>query len=80
MYLGSVVPPNCQKKSKLKTNSSRWKIYFLAQLENMQMDSNRLLKVPFKQKTLFKCQTDACGIKKKKICMFYIQIICTHHQ
>lgn len=23
-YLGSVVPPNCHKKSKLKTNSSRW--------------------------------------------------------
>lgn len=32
-------------------------------------------------KSLFKCHTGACGIKgKKKKCMFYLQIICTHHQ
>lgn len=35
-----------------------------------------------KKKSLFRCHTGACGIKekKKKRSMFYIQIICTHHQ
>lgn len=54
-------------------------VYFLAQLEN-HADRSKQQKVPFKQKKKKKSDvTVACGIKGKQ-CMFYIQIICTHHQ